>query len=158
MPYKISKPQPDRRINTCGFLLPDGFYRVEEMTFDNTEHFESIKKRYRVEEIKDAATGLYYEATDERVDEDSVRAWVAHDGPLLRFDGTEIGTEAPTLDKTREELAADLEARREQAEQQDREAIIERLTTLGVNFNPRARTSTLRDILNEALTALEDAG
>lgn len=74
MPYKVHKLVPDNRVNTCGFFLPNGFYYVVEMTFENANQLINLSAipGYSVDLVQ-GPTGMF---TDDgfKVDEGSVRA------------------------------------------------------------------------------------
>lgn len=77
MKYRLYKSRYDRRIMTHGIILPDGFFRIFEMTRHNGRHIESmIARGYTVEEEETdtAPCGIYDEETGERVTDASVLA------------------------------------------------------------------------------------
>jgi len=75
MKYRISKIAPDSRVSTCGVVLPDGCYRILDMTRWNGRNLEVLAKvGYIVEELAEAdrtPSGLYSEETGLRITDDS---------------------------------------------------------------------------------------
>ena len=74
MKYIVYKTKPDNMFHTHGVLLPDGYYRVFEMTRWNGRNVESLQNRGYVieEETQGLKCGLYDEITNRRCDETSV--------------------------------------------------------------------------------------
>lgn len=60
MPYKVHKLTDDTRNNTCGWFLPNGYYHVVEMTFENYDSLVNIGKKpnYSVDYIS-GETGFF---------------------------------------------------------------------------------------------------
>jgi hypothetical protein len=75
MRYIVFKERPDSLFHCDGVFLPDGYYRVFELTKYNAGKIESLERRGYVlqEETDGRKCGLYDEDTGQRVDEDSVR-------------------------------------------------------------------------------------
>lgn len=75
MKYRIEKPEDDARAFSHGIVLPDGFYRVVELTRYNGKALEGMESRgYLVTELEDedkTVPGLYYAATGQRVTDES---------------------------------------------------------------------------------------
>ena len=78
MKYRIDKPADDSRAFMAGIVLPDGFYRIVELTRyngDNILHMEKLG--YLVTEMPeddDHPTGLYEIGTHRRITDDSALA------------------------------------------------------------------------------------
>lgn len=74
MKYIAYKPQGDSLFFCHGIFLPDGYFRVFEMTRWNGKNVESMQNRgYQIEEEEEGRKcGLYHEASGKRVDEASV--------------------------------------------------------------------------------------
>jgi hypothetical protein len=74
MRYVVTKPEFDNRSVTHGVILPDGYYRIIELTRSNGVNIESLANRgYDVDEYEgDLPPGLYGEADDVRYTDESV--------------------------------------------------------------------------------------
>jgi hypothetical protein len=78
MKYRIDKPADDSRAFIAGIVLPDGFFRIIDLTRyngDNILHME--KEGYQVVELPeddDHLTGLYELGTHRRITDDSALA------------------------------------------------------------------------------------
>lgn len=75
MKYKVQKREFDGRVWTHGILIPDGFYRVMQMTRHNHRNILSMEARgYMVTECDDdeSLCGIYEENSDRRCTDESV--------------------------------------------------------------------------------------
>jgi hypothetical protein len=74
MRYLITKPVPDQRSVVAGVVMPDGFYRIMDMTRENAHVFEWLNNRgWDTEEYEgDLPSGIYLEADDVRYTTESV--------------------------------------------------------------------------------------
>lgn len=97
MKYIVYKTKPDNLFYTHGILLPDGYFRVFEMTRYNGKNVESLQNRgYVIEEETDGRKcGLYDEMTLMRMDEDSV---IASLDPVMRVEARALPDDAPEVD------------------------------------------------------------
>jgi hypothetical protein len=101
MKYKIVKPDYDGRMFTHHVVLPDGYYRIFNLTRHNHENLESlIRKGYEVDEYTGPlAAGLYEEDSELRVDPYSVlqHASPATSGMPVRYIDQEAPDDSETL-------------------------------------------------------------
>ena len=78
MSYKISLVNPSQLKFVCGLAIPNGYYHVMEMDFDNARQFENLKKAKGHAEVKiekvDLKPGAYRE-DGQRVDYVSLKDW-----------------------------------------------------------------------------------
>lgn len=97
MKYRVFKPNYDHRLFLHGVNLPDGFFRVFELTEHNGVHVESLMKRYEViEEPEDLPCGIYDVATSRRVTDESLLKAIANQNrDLLEFLGPEDDYDDP---------------------------------------------------------------
>lgn len=85
MNYRIQKPAPDLRTNTCGIFLPDGYYTVMGMSFDNARQFENIKKFGYTLDKTDEPDGIYEAATGKRLEMESVERLTYYGTGSIRY-------------------------------------------------------------------------
>jgi len=102
MNYLIRKPKHDARIFTCGLKMPDGFFIVTSMTFNNQTQLENIRKFGYIIESCDLPEGTYTPA-GLRVDPESIWThYVEKKGPLIYIDetppdGADVAVEMPVV-------------------------------------------------------------
>lgn len=101
MKYRIVKPDYDGRFFTHHVVLPDGYYRIFNLTRHNHDNLESLIRRgYEIEEYTGPlAGGLYEEGTDMRVDPASVmqKASPAFAGSPISYLDQEAPDDSETL-------------------------------------------------------------
>ena len=89
MKVRIAKRQDDGRSFTYGVVLPDGFYRVMELSRFNGDIIAGFEQRgYEVTEMDDedgTLPGLYFAEADQRVEDNSALAYVDPEAPDRRL-------------------------------------------------------------------------
>lgn len=107
--YLIKKKRGDARLTTCGVIIPDGFYVVMNMTFENQRQIQNIKKfGYEVTET-DLPEGTYT-PDGRRVDKWSARDHFLSRTPLKYLDTEPAGP--PENEKTEvQQLRDELESK-----------------------------------------------
>ncbi len=128
MPYKVRKINDDNRKNTCGWFLPNGFYHVVEMTFENFAALANIssKDNYSVEYVT-GETGFFMD-DGTKVEESSV-----YDMIVRKTEGARI----KVLGSAKHE-GDELESLREECRR------------LGIRFHPASGARVLKQKLDEA--------
>ena len=69
--YRISKAYDDQCAMSHGYVMPDGYYRIVEVTLHNAEVLRAVASRgWRVEDYTgEQVSGLYRESDDMLVDQ-----------------------------------------------------------------------------------------
>ncbi len=156
MNYLIKKGRNDTRNNTCGVYLPDGFFRVINLTLQNRHRIEGVRDYgYGLFET-DMAPGLYEEQTNLPVEEGSVVIARAPEnigkGIEIRYLNDERDQKEPA--RIQEDahpsgaagVGTDAEVAKLRAD----------LDSLGITYHPSAKAPALRKKLESAaLEALE---
>ena len=88
MNYLISKATNDERKGICGVMIPDGFFTVVQLTFENQEQLKNIMNlpgdRYAV--TKTALPEGHYAPNGCRVTLESLWAWYLYKEELVYLD------------------------------------------------------------------------
>jgi hypothetical protein len=100
MNYLISKKKGDARITTCGVIIPDGFFVVMGLSFDNERQLKHVRGfGYNVTPT-DLPEG-HYAPDGRRVDKWSIRRWAYENGQLEYLDEAPIdGAVPPAPDRS----------------------------------------------------------
>lgn len=86
MNYLIRKHHHDSRLITCGIVIPDGFFVVTQMSFDNQRQLENIRNFGYIVESTELPEG-HYTPDGLRVDKYSILDFfVEKTGPLRYID------------------------------------------------------------------------
>lgn len=102
MNYLVRKQRNDARLFTCGLKIPDGFFLVTSMTFDNQKQLQNVRKFGYIVETTDLPEGTYTPA-GLRVDPISIwDHYVEKKGPLRYLDetpveGADVAVEMPVV-------------------------------------------------------------
>lgn len=86
MNYLVSKPKDDSRITVCGFIIPNGFFVVMGLTFENQRQLKNVRSFGYDVTPTDLPEGTYT-PQGRRVDKWSVRDWALGQGDLVYLDG-----------------------------------------------------------------------
>lgn len=86
MNYLVRKKTHDARYTTCGLYIPDGFFVVMGMTFDNQDQLKNLRSFGYIVESTDLPEG-HYSPDGLRVDKWSIRDhFITRTGPLRYID------------------------------------------------------------------------
>lgn len=148
---KISKVAPDTRFNTCGFFIPDGFYRVVELTAGRIEKVKKLQAfGYKTAKVE-KSEGLYEEGTNRLVDEDSVRA-VSDPGNPEATEYTYLSDAAE--DEPEGDASAAIEGKQAEVdvlgvpiEEMSLDELRQHCRAHGIAFNPKANTRMLQNLI-----------
>lgn len=137
MPYKVYKLNEDNRKDTCGWFLPNGFYHVTEMTFENYQSLVNIgsKPNYSVEYVT-GKTGFF--------DEDG-QEWDPGEVYDVLVRGRPQEEISPKGTKKAHHKGGEIEDLREQCRQ------------LGIRFHPRAGAALLKERIERAQKRRQDS-
>ena len=84
MNYLITKKQPDTRFTISNIVIPDGFFVVMGLTFENQKQLEGLAKRYNV--TRTELPEGNYTPDGYRVSASSILDWAYSAGQLVYID------------------------------------------------------------------------
>lgn len=168
MKYKLYKAVDDGRLYTASIVLPDGFYRIMQLTRDNHKNLETAvaQRGYIVEELPDndkRKCGIYSEWDDKRCTEASVKsAFEVHGGGMDRVefladkDPVDDATERLGWSKARIRESKGIRGARRRGGQEVRtgntvEDLSKALGAMGIGFERGTNKQDMERLLEQAI-------
>lgn len=132
MSYKIYLKNPSQLKFVCGLAIPNGYCRVLDMTFDNKQQFENLKRAKGLAEVVIEETTLSpgaYTSAGQAVDYTSLHDWCFGEGEIRTLD------EPYAVSEPEEDPLEDLKAQ---------------LDAKGIKYRANASEKALRGLLEAA--------